>query len=348
MTMSSPLTENLPTPPEELAPQTEASPQTARPLPVDLPARPRPAPQPVARQPFPAPPAPPAAAPPRPLPPSPEPMPGPVATGSLPAAPSKAALDLPPAPPEPAEPRPVAEPEPFDLPPLETEDDLPPQGTDADLTEALFPLVESAMGHALYAPETGVHSFLEPLLRTTMRRTLAELEGPDNPFAAAGVLDRMLWRFEALCTSRTYDEILFSKTARHRIEAALLLGHDALDLISYASTDPGCHASPRRVQPLLREILPRMHDGDGALNLTFPLAEDRTGVVREGRFTYLVAVVHGTMDEFTSADLDFIHRRIEERHGKLLQDPSAPLLRRIQPMLEDCLLIRSPAAALSS
>ena len=63
-------------------------------------------------------------------------------------------------------------------------------------------------------------------------------------------------------------------------------------------------------------------------------------------YTYLVAVVHGELDEFAQADLDFIQRRVEERFGARLQDPSAPLLPRIQPLLEDCLLIRSPASGL--
>jgi hypothetical protein len=221
-----------------------------------------------------------------------------------------------------------------------------PEATDADLHQALFPLIEAAVGQSLYAPEGGLHGYLEPMLRTTVRRAIAELDGPDQPFGAAGMLDRMMWRLQALCTSRTYDEIVFEKTARHRIEAVLLLGKDALDLISYASTDPGCHASPRRVAPLLREVLPRVRDRDGALNLSFNLTDQRRGVVREGRFTYLLAIVHGELDEFAQADLDFIQRRVEERFGRRLQDPSDPLLQRIQPLLEDCLLIRSPASAL--
>jgi hypothetical protein len=268
-------------------------------------------------------------------------MPGPTALASRPPEP----LDLPPAPPAPPFPSPVRSPHPSGLPPLELPDERP-EPTDADLRDALLPLVESAVGQALYAPETGIHSFLEPLLRTTVRRALAELESPEQAFGSAGLLDRMLWRLQALCTSRTYDDIVFAKTARHRIEAALLLGREALDLISYASTDPGCHASPRRVQPLLREILPHLRDRDGALNLSFELADDRRGVVREGHFTYLIAIVRGTLDEFAQADLDFVQRRIEERFGSRLHDPSAPLLRRLQPMLEDCLLIRSPAAGM--
>lgn len=269
----------------------------------------------------------------------PPPMPGPVLLGAHPPR----RLDLPPAPPDFPHPPHALEAVIPPLPPFDQPAEAPAP-TDADLEEALMPLVESAVGRALYAPDSGIHAFLEPLLRTTVRRALAELEGPEQAFGAAGVLDRLLWRLQALCSSRTYDEIVFAKTARHRIEAALLLGREALDLISYASIDPGCHAAPRRVRPLLREVLPRMRDRDGALHLSFDLGDDRGGVVREGRFTYLVAIVHGTLDEFAHADLDFIQRRIEERHGARLQDPTAPLLRRLQPMLEDCLLIRSPAA----
>ena len=97
---------------------------------------------------------------------------------------------------------------------------------------------------------------------------------------------------------------------------------------------------------MLREILPRLRDREGAIHLSFELSDQRRGVCREGRFTHLVAIVHGELDEFAGADLDFIQRRIEERFGSRLQDPSDPLLQRIQPLLEDCLLIRSPASGL--
>jgi len=268
-------------------------------------------------------------------------MPRPITLDHRPAKP----LDLPPAPRADEHIPPHADTAP-DLPPLDVPFSDVPEATDADLQEALLPLVQAVVGQSLYAPQGGLHSYLEPMLRTTVRRAIAELDGPDQPFGAAGMLDRMMWRLQALCSSRTYDEIVFQKTARHRLEAVLLLGKDALDLISYASTDPGCHASPRRVAPLLRELLPRIRDRDGALCLSFDLSDQRGGVVREGHFTYLVAIVHGELDEFAQADLDFIQRRVEERFGSRLQDPSNPLLQRIQPLLEDCLLIRSPASAL--
>lgn len=329
----------FPVPPAALEPRSPARMRTLTPLPVEsAPRRPAP-PRPLAGTPFPESSR---LSPTRVLPAAvTAPMPGPVALGSRPARP----LDLPPAPragdrtPAPTESTPH-------LPPLEVPFSDVPEATDADLQDALFPLVEAAVGQSLYAPQGGLHSYLEPMLRTTVRRAIAELDGPDQPFGSAGMLDRMMWRLQALCTSRTYDEIVFEKTARHRLEAVLLLGKDALDLISYASTDPGCHASPRRVAPLLREVLPRIRDREGALCLSFDLTDQRGGVVREGHFTYLVAIVHGELDEFAQADLDFIQRRVEERFGARLQDPSNPLLQRIQPLLEDCLLIRSPASAL--
>lgn len=228
------------------------------------------------------------------------------------------------------------------LPPLA--DNLPPEGTDAELVAVLSPMLEEAVGHVLYAPSSGLHEYLEPMLRTTVRRAIAEMDGPDQAFRPPGFLDRLLWRLQALFTSRTYDEIVFEKTRRHRVDAALLLDREALDMISYASADPGCHSSPRRIQPLLREVLPRIRDDDGALQLSFELPDSSSAIVREGKHTFLVIIVRGALDEFAVADIDFIQRRIEERHGERLHDPSAPLLHRIQPLLEDCLLVRSPAA----
>ena len=62
------------------------------------------------------------------------------------------------------------------LPPPEptlVEQPTPSVGTDEDLIEALLPLVESSLEKALYAPQTGLHTYLEPMLRSTVRRAIA-------------------------------------------------------------------------------------------------------------------------------------------------------------------------------
>lgn len=313
-----------------------------RPLPamgvIPATAAPAAAPTPLAATPFPALGSP-ATAPAAPPPLVPFPALGPV------AAPIWSPPAMPPVPPVPPAADPAFPPPPSladQLPPLHRP--LPEEGTDDQLVEALGPMIQDAVGRVLYAPVGGLHEYLEPMLRTTVRRAISEMEGPEQPFHRPGFLDRLLWRSQALFTSRTYDEILFEKTRRHRVEAALLLGRESLDLISYASCDPGCHATPRRIQPLLREILPRIRDEDGALQLSFDLPDGTRAVARQGKFTLLVVVARGSLDELATADVDFVQRRIEDRHGERLQDPTAPLLKRLQPLLEDCLLVRSPAA----
>lgn len=53
---------------------------------------------------------------------------------------------------------------------------VPPEAdfTDDDLREAFGPIVEQAVRSAVFAKENGMDSYLEPMLRATIRRALAE------------------------------------------------------------------------------------------------------------------------------------------------------------------------------
>lgn len=221
----------------------------------------------------------------------------------------------------------------------------PADFTDADLREALQPSIELALRRVFYADENGIDTRLEPMLRSTIRRALAEYSPLTRPFEAPGPLDRMLWRLQALFTSRTYEDIVFDKTRRFQVEEVFLLDRRTLALISFASCDPARHASARRVDGTVQRLALRLRDDSGTLSTTFDLNEGRTAVVREGGCTYLVAVLRGQPNELAFADLEFALRRVEDRFRPRLEDGGAPLLHVLQPFLEDCLLIQAPASA---
>lgn len=236
---------------------------------------------------------------------------------------------------------------PADLPPLQTSAPPPQEPaeatsdfTDADLRDALEPLLGGLSGGI----PTGDEVSYEALLRTTFRRALAEHHG--GPFHDPGFAHRLLWRTQALFTSRSYDEVLSEKIRRFHVEEVHLLDRDRLSLVSYASCDPVRHANPRRVGALARRLALKIQNEPEAPESGFILEEGRRTVIRPGEFCLLVAVVRGENDEQLKSDLDFALRRIERRFREpFLQ--GRPLLRELQPFLEECLLIHSPAALAS-
>lgn len=211
-----------------------------------------------------------------------------------------------------------------------------PDFTDADLTAALLPLVGSGSGLNFHDDAS-----FEAVLRATFRRALAEQHS--GPFQDPDLTHRILWRAQALFTSRSYDEVLADKIRRFSVEEVYLLDRDKLSLISYASCDPVRHSNPRRVGSFAKQLAIRVKDESGAILLGFELGENRRTFVRPGRFCHLIAVIRGEINDLVKADLDFALRRIETRfeepfvHGQ-------PLLKELQPLLEECLLIHSPAA----
>lgn len=216
--------------------------------------------------------------------------------------------------------------------------------TDDDLREAFGPIVEQAVRKAVYAQENGIDTYLEPMLRSTIRRALAEY-APSLPFRPPGFLDRMVWHMQALFTSRTYDEILFEKTHRFQVEEVFLVDAASLALISFASSDPARHASAKRVSNTVQRLAIQVRDEHGKIRGSFELPEQRQAVSCTGRFVILIAVVRGTPGELALADLEFALRRIEDRFREKFQEDGSPLLHPLQPFLEDCLLIQAPASA---
>jgi hypothetical protein len=216
------------------------------------------------------------------------------------------------------------------------------RGTDEDLKEAFLPMLETTLAKALYAPETGLHTYLEPMLRSTVRRAIAEQLESSRQFGEIGALDRLAWRLSALFTSRTYDEIVFDRTHRYQVEEVYLLRKKSRTLISYASHDPARHASPRRVQSTVRMLVAKLKGAGEDGSLSFDLPERRVALVRSGNHTLLVAILRGSSNALVRADLDYIQRQAEERFGSRLAEDGEAFIRVLQPILEGCLLIQAP------
>lgn len=231
------------------------------------------------------------------------------------------------------------------LPPLEREE-ARIDYTDSELLDVFRPLVEEAVHRSLFQPGGGMDTYLEPMLRATIRRALAEHSPTQAPFQEPGFFDRVAWRLRALFTSRTYEDIFFEKTKRFRVEEVYLLEKINLSMISYASSDPARYASAKRVHSTARRLADGALDKEGTIRLFFDLPEGRHAVVREGKDALLIAVILGTPNDGLRIDLDYTLRRIEERFGARFKNVEDPLLLSIQPHLEDCLLIIAPSSTI--
>lgn len=217
--------------------------------------------------------------------------------------------------------------------------------TDDDLREAFSPIVEDAVRRAVYAKENGIDTYLEPMLRATIRRALAEYAPAARPFQQPGAMDRFIWHVQALFTSRTYEDIFFEKTRRFQVEEVFLLDSASLALVSYASCDPARHSAVRRVSGTVQRLALQLRDDDGKIRTTFETSDKRSVISRAGSHVVLMALVRGTPGELLFADLEFALRRVEDHFREQFRQQGSNLLFALQPFLEDCLLIQSPASA---
>ena len=220
----------------------------------------------------------------------------------------------------------------------------PADFTDKDLQEAFAPIFQQAFKDVTL-PASGHDPHLEPMLRATIRRALAEYSPGHRPFTPPGAWDRFVWRTQALFSSRSYEDILFEKTHRFHVEEVYLVDASSLALVSYASINPARHASTRRIQSTVQRLALQLRDEQGAIRPHFKLANERNVISQKGEFIILMAVIRGVPTELALNDLSFTLETIENRFRDHFTTDGSPLLRLLQPFLEDCLLIQAPASA---
>lgn len=239
---------------------------------------------------------------------------------------------LSPAPPPPAQPPPPA------APVWE-----PAAYTDDDLREALVPLI-APLFRGISPGQLDLAS-LEPMMRSTVRRALAEHSPHTRPFHPPRMLDRTLWHLKALFTSRTYEEILFEKTRRFQVEEVYLFDANTYAMVSYASSDPARHSTQSRVNSAASRLALQLRDAvQAGQAVELPLTDGRTAYALKSENLTLAAIIRGSSDEIIASDLQYALGRIDSRFSQKLKENAPDLLHAIQPYLEDCLLIQAPSA----
>ncbi len=217
--------------------------------------------------------------------------------------------------------------------------------TDHDLSMALEPLAHQAIHRAVHGSDLSAERYLEPMLRSTIRRALAEHSSSSRHFRTPKASSRFFWHLQALFTSRTYEDILFEKTRRFQVEEVFLLDSTNLDLISFASCDPVRHGSPKRISSTSQKLGTQLRNEDGTVRKSFKVDNQLQAISCSTEQFVLTALVRGQPSQLAMSDLEFAMNRIEQRFGKQFQQPGSPLLHAVQPFLEDCLLIQAPASA---
>ena len=198
----------------------------------------------------------------------------------------------------------------------------PPPSRISPTTISAKPSVPSSSkpsASAVYAKENGIDTYLEPMLRATIRRALAEYAPAARPFRAPGAYDRFIWHLQALFTSRTYEDIFFEKTHRFQVEEVFLVDAATLALVSFASCDPARHASAKRVTPTVQRLALQLRDEDGKIRESFELPDQRNAISRHGRLVILDRRRPRPPGELILADLEFALRRIEDRFREQFQ-----------------------------
>ncbi|MGJ8633121.1 MAG: hypothetical protein ACSHX7_04315 [Luteolibacter sp.] len=231
-------------------------------------------------------------------------------------------------------------------PPVESPFKAAPDFTDEDLATAFAPIVQTAIRDVVFTNEKpNVDAMLEPMLRATVRRALAEYSPSNRPFQPPGFMDRSVWRLQALFSSQTYEDVLFEKTNRFQIEEVYLLDASTLALVSFASCDPARHSTAKRVNASAKRIALQIRNENGQIRRSLEKADGRNVIAESGEFTILVAIVRGRPNELILADLEFSLKRIEEHFRDRFKVAGSALMHALQPFLEDCLLIQAPASA---
>src|SRR5690606_16111247 len=114
-------------------------------------------------------------------------------------------------------------------------------------------------------PSNGFHFYLEPMLRHSIRRALAEQMETAQHFSSLNATSKLAWRLKALFTSRSYDDIVFERTRRYQVTEVFLLARGTNQLISYASNDPVRHCHSKQIQSDLKQLLKDCRDHLGQL-----------------------------------------------------------------------------------
>jgi len=210
------------------------------------------------------------------------------------------------------------------------------------LREALHPIIAPCVDKFLYTPNFGIHTYLEPMLRSTVRRAIAEQMDDASPFLEVSGWDKLAWKLRALIGSRDYGEVVFDRTKRYQVEEVFLLRPRTRSLISYASHDPSRHINPAKVHSTIKKIATLMSQEDHENASCIKWDKNHNLMIRRGDHSILVAIIHGSSNAILRSDLDYALRQAEERFGKTLEDENDIHLQVLQPLLEGCLLIQSP------
>jgi hypothetical protein len=184
---------------------------------------------------------------------------------------------------------------------------------------------------------------MEPLIRQAARRALAEHEPASGSFNRADWWGVLVWKLQALLTSRTFEDVAFDRTRRFRVEEIFLFGRGPLELLSFASRDPFRHANHRKIAPTVRRLAAILEDRQPAHGSSIPLEKRLAATVWHGPGSVMVAIVRGTLTERHATDLGLVHSQAARWLDRRPPCTDRPLIWDLQSILEDGLLISAPA-----
>jgi OOP family OmpA-OmpF porin len=226
----------------------------------------------------------------------------------------------------------------------------------SDLTNALMPSVEAAIGVSVKKNPQRLVDAIFPVMGPAIRKAIANafremVQSLNQTLEYSVSLKGLKWRLEALRTGKSFAEVVISHTLLYRVEQVFLIHRETGLLLQHVQAGDAGVQDADLVSGMLTAIQDFVHDsfgpgpGDSALD-SMEVGEFMVWVER-GSQAVLAAVVRGTApNEFRRLMqdvLDGIH--VEQRDAfEAFSGDSAPFAAS-HPQLESCLQMQTEAVS---
>jgi len=227
---------------------------------------------------------------------------------------------------------------------------------DEQLTQALLPLIESAIYSSVRDNPEALADALFPVMGPAIRRSISEtfrkmLEGLNETLETAFSFRRISWRVQAAMSGKSYAELVLLNGMQYRVKYVFLIHRETGLLLNQAEDESGSFDSADMVSGMLTAIQDFVKDSfkgeiDDREGLDSIRLGDLSVLIEQGPFAYLAIVVQGEIQselrDMLHTNLESIHRMFALKLKDFNGDTSA--FEDAFPVLEDCLVKKGKKA----
>lgn len=226
----------------------------------------------------------------------------------------------------------------------------------SDLTNALMPSVEAAIGISVKKNPQRLVDAIFPVMGPAIRKAIANafremVQSLNQTLEYSVSLKGLKWRLEALRTGKTFAEVVISHTLLYRVEQVFLIHRETGLLLQHVQAGDAAVQDADLVSGMLTAIQDFVHDSFGPGRSDSALDSIEVGEftvwVERGSQAVLAAVIRGTapneLRRLMQDALDGIH--VEQRDAfEAFAGDSAPFAAS-RPQLESCIQMQTEAVS---